>query len=269
MPVNASIEQLLNYNHHMVGTERTLQTEAIVLRHSDWGEADRLLWLYTRKEGKLRTLAKGVRKIGSRKAGHLEPFTQVALLLARGKDFWIVTQAETVDAFHQIREDLVRVGYAFYIVELLDRFTYEGDENLKLYRLLAESLSRLNSAPDPTVPLRYYEVHLLDLLGYRPQLFQCTRCKNETQPEDQYFSISLGGVLCPKCGPYVSDASPISVDPLRYLRHFQRSSFSAVAGITLPAWVNRQLESFLQHYFTYHLERALNTPEFIQRVRDT
>lgn len=251
----------------MAGTERTLQTEAVVLRHRDWGEADRLLWLYTRKEGKVHALAKGVRKIRSRKAGHLEPFTRVTLLLARGRDFWIVTQAEAIDAFSNLRKDLVRIGYASYIVELLDRFTYEGDENQRLYKLLADSLSRLNTAADPAVPLRYYEVHLLDLLGYRPQLFRCIRCENETQPEDQYFSISLGGVLCPRCGPYIPDASPISVDALRYLRHFQRNPFSAISGITLPSRVNRQLEPFLQHYFTYHLERSLNSPEFIQRVR--
>jgi DNA repair protein RecO (recombination protein O) len=81
----------------MTTRERSITSEAIVLRHSDWGEADRLLWIYTRKYGKLRALAKGIRKIRSRKAGHLEPFTRVALLLARGRDFFIVTQAETVE----------------------------------------------------------------------------------------------------------------------------------------------------------------------------
>ena len=100
-----------------------------MLRHSDWGEADRLLWLYTRQHGKLRALAKGVRKIRSRKAGHLEPFTRVALLLARGRDFYIVTQAETVDPYLSLREDLKRLGYASYVVELLDRFTYDEDEH--------------------------------------------------------------------------------------------------------------------------------------------
>ena len=113
----------------MPSSERTLRTEVVVLRHTDWGEADRLLVLFSREAGKLRAVAKGVRKLHSRKAGHLEPFTRVKLLLARGRDFWIVTQAETVDAYLPIREDLVRTAYAAYVIELLDRFTYEEGEN--------------------------------------------------------------------------------------------------------------------------------------------
>jgi len=123
----------------MPDRQRSLRVEAVVLRHSDWGEADRLLGLFTRELGKVRAVAKGARKPRSRKAGHLEPFTQVSLLLARGRDTLIVTQAEAIDAHLALREDLVRVGYAAYVVELLDRFTYEEGEHVALYRLLAET----------------------------------------------------------------------------------------------------------------------------------
>jgi len=149
---------------------RSLRVEAVVLRHSDFGEADRLLTLYTRELGKVRGIAKGARKVLSRKAGHLEPFTRVNMLLARGRSFYIVTQAETVDAHLALREDLIAIGYASYVVELLDRFTYDGDENRALYRLLADTLRRLNRAPDPRLAIRYYEIRLLDYLGYRPEL---------------------------------------------------------------------------------------------------
>ena len=94
----------------MPKTERSYRVTAIVLRHSDWGEADRLLTLFTRERGKLRALAKGARKARSRKAGHLEPFTHVRLQLAKGRDLPIVTQAETVDAYIPLRDDLVKTG---------------------------------------------------------------------------------------------------------------------------------------------------------------
>lgn len=252
----------------MPAKERTVRTEAVVLRHKDWGEADRILWLYTRKMGKVRAIAKGVRKIRSRKAGHLEPFTRVNLMLARGRDLLIVTQAETLEAYSNLREDLIHVGYAAYVVELLDRFTYDEDDNLQLYRLLNETLSRINSIENPTLPVRYYEIHLLNLLGYRPQLFNCVHCESEIQPEDQYFSISQGGVLCPKCGPKFADASQISLETLKYLRHFQRSSFSEIDRIHLSTQLNRNLETLMQQYFTYFLERNLNTPTFIRRVEN-
>src|SRR6266540_1158375 len=99
---------------------RSFRADSVVLRHSNWGEADRLLVLYTREQGKLRAIAKGARKVTSRKAGHLEPFTHVTLQLAKGRDLLIVTQAETVNAFLPLHDDLIKTGYAAYIVELLE-----------------------------------------------------------------------------------------------------------------------------------------------------
>ena len=87
----------------MTSRERSVRVSAVILRHSNYGEADRLLWLFTRERGKLRAIAKGVRKMRSRKAGHLEPFTHASLQLAKGRDLWIVTQAETIEAFLSIR----------------------------------------------------------------------------------------------------------------------------------------------------------------------
>ena len=248
--------------------ERTVRTEAIVLKHKNWGEADRMLWLYTRKIGKVQAIAKGVRKIKSRKAGHLEPFTCVNLLMARGRSFLIVTQAETIDAFLRLREDLLRVGYAAYVIELLDRFTYDEDDNLQIYRLLKDTLSRIDTEYDPHFPVRYYEVKLLELLGYRPELTNCVNCASEIQAEDQYFSISMGGALCPRCGPKIPDASKISLNTLKYLRHYQRSSYTAAAKAQLSPQLNQDLEQFMQRYFTYYLERNLNTPTFIRRVKN-
>jgi DNA repair protein RecO (recombination protein O) len=246
-----------------------VRVEAVVLRHSDWGEADRLLWLFTRELGKVRAIAKGARKLRSRKAGHLEPFTRVALQLARGREWLIVTQAETIDAFTPIREELLQVGYASYVVELLDRFTYEEGENRLLYKLLADTLERLSQGQETNLALRYYEIRLLDLLGYRPQLFQCARCGEEIRPVDQYFSAELGGVLCPNCGPGYPGARPISMQALKYIRHLQRSNFTEASRAQIPSEVNREMELLVQHYLTYLLERGLNTPAFIRRVKHT
>ena len=251
----------------MPSRERTLRTEAVVLRHNDWGEADRLLWIFTRASGKVRAVAKGVRKLRSRKAGHLEPFTRVNLLLARGREMWIITQAEAVDAYLALRADLLRVGYAAYAVELLDRFTYEEGENIPLYNLLINTLGRIDQEENPALAVRYYEVRLLDHLGYRPQLMTCANCGNAIQPEDQYFSPAQGGVLCPSCGAGVQGALPVSVTALKYLRHFQRSGWEEASRARLSPGVAREIENLMQAYLTYLLERGLNTPAFIRRVK--
>jgi len=249
--------------------ERSFRAEAIVLRHSDWGEADRMLVIFTREMGKIRAVAKGARKLRSRKAGHLEPFTRVNLMLARGREMPIVTQAETLDMYMPIREDLLKTGYAAYVVELLDRFTYEEGENRSLYHLLADTLGRVAAEPDPLLAIRYYEIRLLDLLGFRPQLFNCANCQTEIRPEDQYFSAALGGVLCPRCGAGQTDVRPVSINALRFLRHFQRSSYVEASRARVSPSIQLELESLFQHYLTYLLERALNTPDFLRTIRQS
>jgi DNA repair protein RecO (recombination protein O) len=248
---------------------RSFRVDAVVLRHSDYGEADRLLTLYTRQLGKTRALAKGARKIASRKAGHIEPFTHVKLQLAKGRDMPILTQADTVDAYQPLREDLILTSQAAYVLELLDRFTYEDEtENLAIFRLLTETLARLASKSDPWLVIRYYEMRLLDHLGFRPRLFECANCGREILAEDQFFSFSAGGVICPRCGHGLPNVKPISVETLKYLRHFQRSSYADASRARPSPEVQNEAEDLMQGYFTYLLERELNTPGFLKRIKE-
>jgi len=247
---------------------RSIRVDAVVLRHNDYGEADRMLTLYTRQLGKARAIAKGARKMASRKAGHIEPFTHVKLQLAKGRgDILIVTQAETVDAYLSLRDDLILTGHASYLLELLDRFTYVDEtENSSIFRLLTESLSRLASRHDPWLVIRYYEIRLLDHLGFRPQLFECTNCGREIKAEDQFFSFSAGGVICPRCGRGLPNLQGISVDTLKYLRYFQRSSYRDASRARPSPEVQKEAETLMQGYFTYLLERELNTPGFLKKI---
>jgi DNA repair protein RecO (recombination protein O) len=248
---------------------RSFRVEAVVLRHSDYGEADRLLTLYTRQLGKTRVLAKGARKIASRKAGHIEPFTHAKLQLAKGRDLLILTQADTVDAYLPLREDLILTSHASYVMELLDRFTYEDEtESPSTFRLLTDTLSRLASKSDPWLVIRYYEMRLLDHLGFRPRLFECANCGREIKAEDQYFSFSAGGVICPRCGKGLPNLHAISVEALKYLRHFQRSSYAEATRARPDLDVQQETETLMQGYFTYLLERELNTPGFLKKIKE-
>jgi DNA repair protein RecO (recombination protein O) len=248
---------------------RSFRVDAVVLRHSDYGEADRLLTLYTRQFGKTRAVAKGARKIASRKAGHIEPFTHVKLQLAKGRDMLILTQADTVDAYQALREDLILTSQASYVLELLDRFTYQDDtENSAIFRLLTDTLARLASKADPWMVIRYYEMRLLDNLGFRPQLFECANCRRPILPEDQFFSFSAGGVICPQCGQGLRNLKSLSLETLKYLRHFQRSSYTDASRARPSPEVQNEAESLMQGYFTYLLERELNTPGFLKSIKE-
>ncbi|MGH2514803.1 MAG: DNA repair protein RecO, partial [Ktedonobacterales bacterium] len=114
---------------------RVYSSEAIVLRRTDFGEADRILTLFTPSFGKVRAIAKGARRTTSRLAGHLEPFTRTQLLLATGRELDIVTQAEARERLDALREDLWHATGAWYIAELVDRFLEDADPHPRLYRL--------------------------------------------------------------------------------------------------------------------------------------
>ena len=248
---------------------RSFRVDAVVLRHSDYGEADRLLTVFTRQLGKMRVIAKGARKIASRKAGHIEPFTHVRLQVALGRDMYILTQADTVDAYMPLRDDLILTSHTAYVLELLDRFSYEDEaESSSTFRLLTDTLARLASKTDPWLVLRYYEMRLLDRVGFRPQLFECANCGREIKPEDQFFSFTAGGVICPRCGQGLKHLHAISVEALKYLRHFQRSSYAEAARARPAPEVQQETETLMQGYFTYLLERELNTPGFLRKIKE-
>jgi DNA repair protein RecO (recombination protein O) len=247
---------------------RSFRASAVVLRHSDWGEADRILTLYTREQGMVRAIAKGARKVTSRKAGHLQPFTHITVQLAKGRDLLIVTQVETVNAFLPLHDDLVKTGYAAYVVELLLRFSYEEESaNPSVFRLLVDTLDRIEKEDDAWLAIRYYEMRFLDAVGFRPQLFECANCGREILAEDQFFSFTAGGVICPRCGEGVPNILRISLEALKYLRHFQRSSYRDASRAKPSFEVQKEAEVLMQGYFTHLLERELNSPGFIKRVR--
>lgn len=252
----------------MPSRERLYRTEAIVLRRSDWGEADRLLTLITPGLGKIRALAKGVRRLRSRKAGHLELFTRSALLIAKGRDLDIVTQAETLDAYRPAREELVRATYACYLAELVDQFTLDGTENRLLYQLLADALGWVGASTDLAASARFVELRILDLVGYRPELFRCVRRGEAIQAEDQFFSVSEGGVVCPRCGPgQVPGVQPISMSALKFLRYYQSSPYAMAMAASLRPSVHAEMERVTLRYITHQLERQLKSVDFLRRVR--
>jgi len=247
------------------GRERLYRVEAVILKRRDMGEADRLLTCFTRERGKLTLVGKGIRKTASRKAGHLELFAQARLLVARGRTWDIVTQAEAINVFLPLREDLERTSYAYYVAELLDRMTQEQDENGAMFDLLLATLARLAVAGDLRLPARYFELQLLDLGGFRPELFHCLGCGEEIRPEVNYFQRASGGLYCPRCDS--AGAHAVSLPALKVLRYMQTRDYALIDGLRLSEPVQREIEDLLYHYLTYVLEQNLKSASFLRLVR--
>jgi len=268
--VNVPLNSVDAENASQGRRQRLYRLSAIVLRRRDMGEADRLLTVFAREQGKLTLLAKGVRRQASRKAGHLEPFTYTELLVAKGKSLDLVTQAETIEPHRHVREDLWRSSWAYYVVELADAFTQEADPNDLLFDLLLTTLDRLDDlSAEPALAVRYYELHLLALAGYQPQLFRCVQCNELLKPEVNFMSLDSGGCLCPRHGANRSDTIALSLPLLKVLRYLQSREWAEVALLRLSPDVSRQLENLLGKYIVWHLERSLRSPAFLEKLRKT
>lgn len=247
--------------------DRTYRTEAVVLRRSDFGEADRLLTLFSAERGKTRAIAKGARKPQSRKTGHVELFMRSKFLIAEGRDLDIVTQAEMIDAHPHLREDLVRATYASYAVELLDRFIADDDPHRDIYDLLVLALATLDTTDEPLLFARYYELRLLSLAGFQPRLFNCVACGEAIVEQDQFFSPDLGGLLCPACGPADPRAIPVSAVAVKVMRYLQTRPWDTVSQLRLRPAVLHEIERVHYDYLTHILERALKSVDFLHRLR--
>jgi DNA repair protein RecO (recombination protein O) len=249
-----------------VSRSRLYSTEAIVLRRNDYGEADRLLTLMTPHLGKLRVMAKGARKITSRKAGHIELFTRTNLLLAKGRTFDIVSQAELIETYRLLREDMQRGSLAHYFCELADTFGQEDNEDEALFNLLANGLSWLCDAPDPKLAARHFELKLLTLSGYEPRLFRCAATdaplemddRRDVPPERLYitFSPQHGGVLCHAAARQAREAVLLTPSALNLLRVLQRNPYDAIRPLQVSADLHGQIERAMQRYMNFVLERA-------------
>lgn len=257
------------------GRDRVYRTEGTVLRRLDLGEADRVLTLYTPAWGKLRVMAKGVRKPASKLGGHLDLFTRVRLVLARGRTFDIVTAADTLDAYAGLRGEgpgapadmLERLGAAYYLAELLDQFTAEGLENRPVWELLGTGLDALSTGLPIDLVARHFELRLLVYLGYQPGISVCTGCLRPLQPEASAFSFTLGGVLCPRCLQRDPHADALSVPALRLLRLFAREAPLTLTRFNIPDAAAREVERILRRLLQQIAERELRTPIVMEGLR--
>ncbi|MBI4494326.1 MAG: DNA repair protein RecO [Chloroflexi bacterium] len=245
---------------------RVYRTEAIVLRGSNYGEADRILTLLTLKQGKLRAIAKGVRRAASHQGGHLELFNHVETLLAVGRELDVITQSEVRHPFRSLREQLDRTSHAYYLAELVDRLVEERAPAPEVFALALAGLQALDRGDEPRLVLCQFQLRLLAASGFGPELFQCVGCRAELRPEVNFFSPASGGMLCPACAPAEPLAYRLSLGAFKLLRHLRRTDLSEGARVRVGEAVSREGSHAARDYVECVLERKLRAPEFIARV---
>jgi DNA repair protein RecO (recombination protein O) len=251
-----------------VPTPRLYVTDAIVLTRFDYGEADRIMTLFTPAFGKLKAIAKGVRRTKSRLGGSLEPLAELRVALARGRTFDVVTQVQVSHAWLPRRDSLESTATAWYLAELADRSLEERHEAEGLYALLRHAYELLDAGMDVGRVARWYEMRLADELGVRPEVDRCVECDRMLDADEAFRWVPpLGGVLCSRCPGPPADRAGLSLEALKLLKAYQRLDVEALAALRLPAAVEVEVEQAMRDFLRYSLERDARSLPFLDEVR--
>ncbi|HVA88104.1 MAG TPA: DNA repair protein RecO [Candidatus Saccharimonadales bacterium] len=249
-------------------SRRPYVTDAIVLSRFELGEADRVLTMITPEYGKIRAIAKGVRRQKSRLGGSLEPFAELRIALAHGRTFEIVTQVSVGHAWLRMRDSLESAATAWYLAELAERSIEENGVAQAQYTLLHRAYELLDEGMAPGRVARWYEMRLADELGMRPEVDRCVECDRVLEATETYRWVpAIGGVLCERHPPPPAWRTDLSLEALKLLKAYQRMDAEALAGLRLPAAVERETETAMREFMRHALERDPRSLAFLDEVR--
>lgn len=243
----------------MFNRDRNYSTEAIVLDRRAYGEADRILVVFTPQYGRLDLIAKGASKTKSRSGPYLDICSWVRLELASGRDLDVVRSVQPVKTFTNLALDLDRFCHASYLVELVKVLTQADEPHKGIFDLLSRSLVLLNDGIDEWIVTRHFEMALLNELGYRPQLFECVGCGEAIIAQTNAFSYTLGGLLCPNDRELDPSATPLSVNAQKYLRLMQREGLAAMARVSPNPEERAEIEGVTENYVRFVADRDVRS----------
>ena len=242
---------------------RPIRTEAIVLRQRPLGDADRICVLFSPTRGRIEAVAKGVRKPLSKLAGHVEPLSRGQFGLAPGRSLFVVTDAQTLDSWPSLHDDVARMTEALAMAELVDRTTDVDVSSGPLYQLLRHSLDALAESPAPPAIRWWFTLRFFDQQGYRPELEACVRCRADLGPESNGYSAADGGVVCPACHG-AGHGQRLSSPVFRLLRYMRRSSAESTAQVRVDADASAELERHLRLSLEQALDGRLRSRSFAE-----
>lgn len=263
------------------------------MKRRNFGEADRILTIYTQDEGKISVIAKGVRRTRAKMVGHVELFYELNLHLAEGKNFETLCGAEIINEFANLRRNERLTNIAYLISEVLDSLTHENEKNPELYKLLQKALLKLdeNIIASLLIPFFFYKV--LQIQGHQPHTEVCTKCRKKLVENENYFSNQFGGVICTNCVNSDLSAQKISSDSIKLIRIFSHNPMEildrinihndlrATSEVSPPAGgdsskmkevapksyisnkIEKELQDILINYCQYIIEKPIKSARFI------
>ena len=244
------------------------QTTAIVLRSTPYGESDRIVTLYTLDFGKMKGIAKGAKRSRKRFANTLEigSYIQVAFFEKETQDLVRLDHSELIRPFGSLREDITKLAWASYFIELVNELTAERIKNKALFKLLVFFLNLIDQGMLEEEIQRVFEVRLLSLLGYQPHLDHCTRCQKFLSDEKFFFGIREGGVLCPSCAAHLPGLVPISLGTVKTLLLAQSLPLEKVRRLSFSPQSSKESRAVLSVFLREYLGKELKSKKFLEQI---
>ncbi len=258
------------------------KTLALVLAKQDYRDTSLLVDLYTQEHGKIKGIVRGIRDGRHRYGSTLEPFSLNEIMFykrKRGGDLHQVTQVDLVDLFPAVREDLERLAYASYFIELIDELTEVEEAEPDIFSLALDLLAFLSSGASSKRAARIFEIKFFEILGFMPEIKACVICRAEL-PDPAFFSVKQGGIFCQSCAGKAQDLArgsgasvastgvgiPVSRGTINFLEHARRAPVKDLYHVKVAQEVGGELEKVLRRFVDFHLQRKLNSVTFMEKM---
>lgn len=244
------------------------KVEGIVFRETKFKESDKIITVFTKENGKIQAMAKGARNPRNKLFSSTQILSYSEFITYKGKSLYSINQGDIINSFYDLREDLTKLAYASYIMELVDIATVIEEPNEKLFYLLSKTLKLLSEGnTDFEILCRGFEIKYISFLGYKPVIKECVKCRNELK-HNLKFSINYGGILCDKCN--INDNYSIKIDEnIRNILNFLLySPLDNLNELKLNVKLKSMTEDILIKYILGHTEvDKIKSLEFLKSVK--
>lgn len=246
------------------------RTEAVVIRSMDFSESDKIVTFFTRDFGKLKGIAKGAKRSKKRFGNTLELFSHISLLFFEKENVGLarINNCNIIEPYMELYKDIEKIAYGSYFIELIDELVGEREKNDEIFSLLVDSLSMTNCRKLREEIARIFEIRLLSLIGYQPQLEVCLICGRKLSNKERFwFSIVKGGILCDKCSPGLGKLSPMSPGTLRILLLARDMDFKKIHRLIFSKQALKESEAAITNFIHCQMGKEPNSMKFLKKLR--
>ncbi len=232
-----------------------VETKGVVIRQTKYSESDKILTIFTKEKGKVQAIAKGARRPKSHLMGSTEIFCYSEFLMYNGKSLYNINQGQIIDSFYSLREDLYKLSYATFILELIDSSVLEEEPNDILFELLVKTLKILSEMKDDYKKLLFaFQIKYISFIGFKPQLNVCVNCSGEIN-NNLKFDILEGGVVCEKCFTSNFNQLNISSGVIDTMKRLLYTKLEDLDVINISKVEEKKIEEVLIEYIKSHIEK--------------